>query len=140
MAVPKGHQADGKLLVNELARDLAAYTIRITSNPKVFLPQFQTAITNEIVRTAINIPKYAWTANTVMVRGQNAREQYAIRRKHQEMAAAECNNLISLIDIARPLFHLDTKRCKFWGKQTLEVRNKIRGWIESVAKRYAEYR
>lgn len=61
MAVPKGHQADGKLLVNELARDLAAYTIRITSNPKVFLPQFQTAITNEIVRTAINIHKYAWT-------------------------------------------------------------------------------
>ena len=140
MAVPKGHQADGKLLVNELARDLAASTIRITSNQKVFLPQFQTAITNEIVRTAINIHKYAWTANNVMVRGQNAREQYAIRRKHQEMAAAECNNLISLIDIARPLFHLDTKRCKFWGKQTLEVRNKIRGWIESDAKRYAEYR
>lgn len=52
MAVPKGQQKDGKLLVNELARDLAVYTIRITSNPKVFLPQFQTAITNEIVLLA----------------------------------------------------------------------------------------
>lgn len=140
MSVPKGQQADGKLLVNELARDLAVYTIQITSNPKVFLPQFQTALTNEIVRTATNIHKFAWTANNIMVRAPNGREQYALRRKNQEMAAAECNNLISLIDIAKPLFHLDTKRCRYWGKKTLEVRNKIRRWMESDAKRYAEYR
>lgn len=140
MSVPKGHQGDGKLLVNELARDLAVYTIRITSNPKVFLPQYQTALTNEIVRCATNIHKYAWTANNVMVRGPDGREKYALRRRHQELAAAECNNLISLIDIAKPLFHLDSKRCRFWGQQTLEVRNKIRGWMESDAKRYAEYR
>lgn len=140
MSVPKGQQTDGKLLVNELARDLAVYTIQITSNPKVFLPQFQTALTNELVRTATNIHKLAWTANNIMVRAPNGREQYALRRKNQEMAAAECNNLISLIDIAKPLFHLDTKRCRYWGKKTLEVRNKIRGWMESDAKRYAEYR
>lgn len=140
MSVPKGQQADGKLLVNELARDLAVYTIQITSNQKVFTPQFQTALTNEIVRTATNIHKFAWTANNIMVRAPNGREQYALRRKNQEMAAAECNNLISLIDIAKPLFHLDTKRCRYWGKKTLEVRNKIRGWMESDAKRYAEYR
>lgn len=140
MSVPKGQQSDGKLLVNELARDLAVYTIRITSNPKVFLPQFQTALTNEIIHCATNIHKYAWTANNVMVRGQDGREKYAARRKYQEMAASECNNLISLIDIAKPLFHLDTKRCRYWGSLTIEVRNKIRGWIESDAKRYAEYR
>lgn len=140
MSVPKGQQADGKLLVNELARDLAVYTIQITSNPKVFLPQFQTALTNELVRTATNIHKFAWTANNIMVRAPNGREQYTLRRENQEMAAAECNNLISLIDIAKPLFHLDTKRCRYWGKKTLEVRNKIRGWMESDAKRYAEYR
>ena len=140
MSVPKGQQTDGKLLVNELARDLAVYTIRITSNPKVFLPQFQTALTNEIIRCATNIHKYTWTANNVMVRGQDGREKYAVRRKYQEMAASECNNLISLIDIAKPLFHLDTKRCRYWGNLTIEVRNKIRGWMESDAKRYAEYR
>lgn len=140
MSVPKGQQADGKLLVNELARDLAVYTIQITSNPKVFLPQFQTALTNELVRTATNIHKFAWTANNIMVRAPNGREQYTLRRENQEMAAAECNNLISLIDIAKPLFHLDTKRCRYWGKKTLEVRNKIRGWMESDAKQYAEYR
>ena len=94
MSVPKGQQSDGKLLVNELARDLAVYTIRITSNPKVFLPQFQTALTNEIIHCATNIHKYAWTANNVMVRGQDGREKYAARRKYQEMAASECNNLI----------------------------------------------
>lgn len=75
MSVPKGHQGDGKLLVNELARDLVVYTIRITSNPKVFLPQYQTALTNEIVRCATNIHKYAWTANNVMVRGPDGREK-----------------------------------------------------------------
>lgn len=140
MAVPKGQQSESKLLVNELARDLAVYTIRITSNPKVFLPQFQTAVTNEIIRCAINIHKCAWTANNVVVRGQYGREKYTMRRKYQEMAAAECNNLLSLIDIAKPLFHLDAKRCRYWGGLTVEVRNKIRGWTESDAKRYAEYR
>lgn len=137
MSVPKGQQSDGKLLVNELARDLAVYTIRITSNPKVFFPQYQTAITNEIIRCATNIHTHAWTANNVMVRNK---EQYSMRRKYQELAALECNNLISLIDIAKPLFHLDTKRCRYWGGLTIEVRNKIRGWMESDAKRYAEYR
>lgn len=140
MSVNKSQRTEGKLLVNELARDLAAYTIQITSNPKVFLPKYQTALTDEIVKCAISIHKHAWTANNVMVRGQSGREHYTLRRQNQELAIVECNNLLSLIDIAKPLFHLSGKRCQYWGKKTIEVRNKIRGWIESDAKRYAEYR
>lgn len=137
MSVPKGKQAEGKLLVNELARDLAVYTLRITRNTKVFDEKYQSAITNEILHSAIVIHKYAFSANNITVKSH---QQYADRRHFQELAAVECNNLLSLIDLAKPLFHLSAKRCRYWGNLVIEVRNKIRAWIESDAKRYQEYR
>lgn len=137
MSVPKGQQEDGKLLINELARDHVVYVLQITSNEKVFLPKYQTALTNEIIHSAMMIHKLTWSANNVLV---NSREHYYTRRDYQERAAIECNNLLSMIDIAKPLFKLDARRCTYWGNKVIEIRNKTRNWIESDAKRYAQYR
>lgn len=142
MAVPEGKRGEGKLRVFTKANALTIYTIKICTNPKIFLPQYQNALTNDIIRTAKNIFIYLWTANNIDVRTPKTPEQrvrvlgnYGERRRLQEAAARECNNLLALMQMAQALFHLKTKRIKYWGQMTIEVRDMIRKWQESDIKR-----
>lgn len=140
MSVHKNDQGVGKFQVHEKARALAAYTIHITSNPNIFPPEYNAAITNKINAVALDIQTSTWTANNIMVRGDNARELYLERRKYQEQAAVDCNILLSLIDLAWKVFHLKSKRVHYWSELTIEARNLIRAWHNSDTKRFSEYR
>ncbi len=53
MSVNESERGRGKFDVLIKANDLAVYTIRITKNPKVFLPEYQTALANDIIHTAM---------------------------------------------------------------------------------------
>lgn len=133
MSVPQSLRSESKLEVIIQARSLAAYTINITKNTKTFPPDYNNGITNNIIETATNIYMNCWTANNIYVK--NA-EDLQERLWLQEKACNDCNNLLALIQLAQPIFHLKTKRIKFWGSKTIEVRNKIRKWNESDKKRY----
>lgn len=52
MAVPESKRGTGKFDVLIKANDLTVYTIRITKNPNTFAPEYQTALTDDIIRTA----------------------------------------------------------------------------------------
>lgn len=134
MAVPETQRGVGKFDVLIKANNLAVYTVRITKNPKNFAPEYQTALTNDIIRTAKDIFIKCWTANNIRV-GDDP-ENWRARKRLQEEAARDCNNLLALIQIAKPLFHLETKRVKYWGEKTIEVRNRIRDWKDGDSKRY----
>lgn len=137
MSVRKDERNEGKLALSELAVRHAVYVIQITKNEKIFTPEYNEAVTNDLVRTAKNISRYIWAANNVLV---NSKETYSIRRKYQELAATECNVLLADVNIARKLFHISSKRMRYWTGMLVEIRNKTRGWITSDAKRYAQYR
>ena len=134
MSVPEGLRGTGRLEVIEKALDLADYTITITANPKIFLPEYQKALTDDINRIALAIYIDAWTANNILVR--NA-ENFAERKRLQERAARNCNNLLALMQLAQKVFLLKLKRIQFWGEKTLNVRNLLRAWKESDYKRYS---
>lgn len=55
MSVPVNQRGQGKLEVCTKARDLAVYTLQITKNKKVFVEEYQDAITNKIISTALDI-------------------------------------------------------------------------------------
>lgn len=133
MSVPENSRTKSKLEVCVKAHDLCCYTLQITSNDKVFTPQFQRSLTDRIVAAAIGIHTDCWNANNIYVKTEDDVRE---RRRLQEEAARKCNVLLSLIDIAKPLFHLASKRVYYWGKKTVETRNLIRAWRESDAKRY----
>ena len=40
------------------------------------------------------------------------------------------------MDLAHRIFHLSSKRVKYWGTLTIEVRNRIQGWMDRDAQRY----
>lgn len=135
MSVPEGLRGNGRLEVIEKALDLADYTITITANSKIFLPEYQRSLTDDINRIALAIYVDAWTANNIKVTNE---ESYMERRRLQEKAARNCNNLLALMQLAQKVFHLKLKRIKFWGEKTLNVRSLLRAWRESDYKRYAE--
>lgn len=115
------------------ARDLAAYTITITRNQKIFKPEYNAAITDELVRLAIGIYQELWKANRIRVRGE---KDYLKRREHQEIAIDHCESFIGLIDIAAKVFHLSGRRVGYWGGQVLSVQSMAESWMESDQKRY----
>ena len=135
MSVPEGLRGTGRLEVIEKALDLADYTITITANSKIFLPEYQRSLTDDINRIALAIYVDAWTANNIKVTNE---ESYMERRRLQDKAARNCNNLLALMQLAQKVFHLKLKRIKFWGEKTLNVRSLLRAWRESDYKRYAE--
>jgi len=135
MSVPVNQRSHGKLEAAVKARELASYTLKITSNKKIFTEEYQESLTNRIIDAAIAIHTKVWSANNVLV---NSTEDLAKRLSLQEEAAIECNNLLSLIELAQPVFHLASKRVTYWSKKTIEVRGLIRGWRDNDRRRYAE--
>lgn len=134
MSVPVNRRSHGKLDVCVKAHDLCCYTIQITSNKKVFLPEYQYSLTDRIVRAAIEIHALCWSANNVLVKTAEDREE---RLSCQKKAAIQCNVLLSLIEIAKNLFHLHTKRVIYWSEMTIEARKLIRAWHDADKKRYS---
>lgn len=118
------------------ARELALYTIKICQNKNIFLPEYQSSLTDDIVRTAKDIYINSWTANNIRVSGKNSNELWEWRSRLQRQAILDCNNLLASIGLARPLFHLKGKKVKYWSEQTLKARNYIKKWRESDIGRY----
>lgn len=138
MSVPEGEREDGKFTLPIRALALSTYTIHITSNEKVFRPEFQEALTNDIVETAKNIYMRIQDANDTPVRVGTTyhRRDWIERVGYQREAYRNAKRLLRLIDMAKPVFHLSSKRVKYWGGLTREVKNRISGWIESDRQRF----
>ena len=134
MSVPEPRREKSKLEVCVKAHDLCCYTLQITANKKVFTEEYQRSLTDKIVAVALGIHCDCWNANNIYVR---SKEEFSERRRLQEEAARKCNVLLSLIDIAKKIFHLASKRVYHWSKQAVDTRNLIRTWRESDIKRFA---
>ncbi len=133
MSVHSEERNEGKLRVFERAKQFSAYTLQITKNPKTFDPAQADGFTNEIRRLSIQIFSKIWAANNIVVR--SARDWHE-RERLQKSACVDCNTLLPMIELSGPLFHLSTKRVKYWSGMCIEVRNRIRKWHESDKDRY----
>lgn len=119
------------------ARDLALYTIQVCNNKNIFLPEYQSSFTDDIIRVAKDIYIHVWTANNIRITDSGRKELFAYRNKLQRQAILDCNNLLALIGLARPLFHLKGKKVKYWSEKVLKTRNYIKKWKESDQNRYS---
>ena len=132
MSVPVNQRTTGELDVNVKARALCVYTLRITGNPKHFPPE-QASFTEKIRDTAIDIHTMCWEANNIRV--DDRMDRYLRRIELQELAADKCNTLCILIELAKPLFKLSSKRCMYWMDMVVKLRAEIRAWANSDLKR-----
>ena len=102
------------------------------------LPYNQKEIVEDIIETAKNIYLGIREANDVTVRiGTDFhREDYMERNRLQREALRNCKRLLYLIDIAHRIFHLSSKRVKYWGKLVKSVKDRVYGWIDDDTARY----
>lgn len=139
MSVPVDKRTQGKLTVCVEAQQLAKYTLSITTNKKIFTEQYQHALTDAINTAALEIYLNIWAANNVYVNLKDELQRadaLRVRREYQARAYANCQKLLALIDLAKPVFHLTTKRVIFWADKTIKVKNLLRAWKDSDNKRF----
>lgn len=135
MTVPESQRGKNKFEVFLVARDLAAYTLQITSNSKTFDEKQGGALAYEIAKTATEIYTDAWRANNIMVGKDSSKWQ---RRSELQCCAAEkCNGLLAAIELAHKVYHLSGRRVKYWTEKVLHTRNLIRKWHEGDRNRYS---
>lgn len=136
--VPERRRNTGEKKWNLLVRanELTCYTIQICTNENVFLPKYQGAITNNIIHAATMIFVSCWDANQIRVAKDTPQKDREERRNLQDKAIIYCNRLLALMQIAKRLFHLKTSRIKYWGKNTIDIREGIKRWQESDKSRY----
>lgn len=138
MSVPVGEREEGKFSLAVKAEYLARYTIEITANENVFLPEYRRQVTDDIISTAKNIYLGIREANDVTVRMGTPfqMKDYCDRNNLQREALRNCKRLLYLIDLAHRIFHLSSKRVKYWSQIVKNVKDRIHGWIDDDTNRF----
>lgn len=139
MSVPEGERTEGKFHLGIKAEELARYTLTITANEKVFVPAYQKMLTDDIIEQAKNAYIFIRDANDVVVRmGTPFQEEDWLKREaFQKDAITSLRRLLRLIDLAYRIFHLSSRRVKYWGAMVVYVRKKTESWMESDRRRYS---
>ena len=132
MSVRVSDRNTGVLEVNTKARELTVYTLKVLSNEKWF-PASQSVYIQKMQDCVLEIQALCWEANNIKV--NDIQRRYDRRLELQEQAVSKCDRMQMLIETAKPLFHLDTKRVTFWIDQTKELRSMINAWNTSDIKR-----
>lgn len=135
MAVVKSDQQDNIYTKFLAARKVSAYTIRICSNQKVFLPEFKGAVVDDLIETAKRIFIDAWEANDIRV---ETAQDWEDRERLERSAIRACNRLLALMQIAKTVYHLRSSRIKYWGELTRTAREDLKTWHTSDRKRYTK--
>jgi hypothetical protein len=135
MAIPKSQREEGKLKVVTASRELAAHTIRICSNEKVFPKHYRWCITSKIVDTAIDICSNIDKANAIYVSDKN---DYPLRKSYQNQALADTYSLLTLVDIAYVTFGIESSKIEYWTRLITSVQKMIRSWKKSDSDRYSK--
>lgn len=136
MSVPAGQRKENRLEVIMQARALAAYTLKITSNQNVFIPDYDDAVKSKIQDSALTIFLNLMDANNIRVDDNVGK--WKERDKLQKDAATACNTLLNLIYLAQTVYHLRASRIKYWSESVLSVRGLIRKWNHSDCTRYEQ--
>ena len=137
MSVRVEDRGEGKFDTLTKALKLAVYTVDITDNKEVFVPEHEKS-TEEIVFLANDIYHKARVANEIKF--LNSKELLDARRELQNEAIKECSQLISKIYVAKLTFHLRNRRVVHWIGMVEEVQKLLRAWRDSDADRFRRKR
>lgn len=125
-------ESQQKLRVVTKSIELMNYTIQITSNKKVFKPEYSW-LENIILTETINIHRFLYSANE-----DNLKNEYETRVKKQKDALRLCKDLKADILVAQKTYHLRAKRVTHWTGKVNDQIDLIKKWMESDKKRYKE--
>ena len=91
------------------ARGLSLHTMKICKNKSIFLPEYQSALTDDIIRLSKDIYLKVRRSNNIRMDVKDLTRKaknWEVRSNLQVSAILDCNDMLYLIELARALFHL----------------------------------
>lgn len=136
MSVPEGKRTESKLAVQSKAKALAAHTVTICSNEKVFPKRERWAVTNRIVSAALTIMEEIDVANDIYV---STKDDFQLRRRSQTVALSHTAKLLGLMELAYVKYGISGQRMEYWTGLVIEVRELAKKWRQSDKERFKKY-
>jgi len=128
MSVVLTKRGEGELKVITETRRLATHTIQICQNEKVFPKRYRWCVTAKIIDNVVDIAKYVNIANSLRL---DDPESAVLRKNYQNTALAMTYSLLTLMNIAYELFHINGDKMNYWTGLVITVQDLIRGWKKS---------
>lgn len=125
-----------KFTITLKACELASYTNKILDNKNIFPEGYGDEIVSRLRSYTMQIYLDCFQANDWRVLKA---EDYKQRRELQEHALDMCELCLPLIQLAKHHYHLETRRMMYWGKMVIDLRDKIKNWVDSDKSRYSKY-
>lgn len=122
-----------ELLVVVKAKEMAIYTIRVTNNEKNFPKRYRFSVTNKIQDKAMEIVENLIEANEFYPKSET---EYNYRRLKQQKAMACCRSLLTMLDMSKELFAINSKKTEYWTRQIFDVRNLTAAWLKKDKQRF----
>ena len=125
-------------------RLLVKYSLKILQNNKCFkaFPSGnaqedianppQPELVNLLRMTIIEAYQSAYSANETPF----TKDNYRHRRQLQDKSAAKLNEMLALVEMSVPVFHISIQRFGKWSAWIVCIRNRVQAWKESDYKRY----
>jgi hypothetical protein len=133
VSVPAGLRKTGKFLVLTKAQDLVMHVLKITQNKKVFTPEYDKALLEDIITSTKDIYLAASEANEIWPEYER---DWQDRRILQLKAIHMCERLVHLVELAKRVYHLPSRRACYLVGRVDEVQGLLKDWCSSDKKRY----
>ena len=135
MSVRVNERNQGDLTVIVKAKELSLHTIKVTQNENYFPKRYRLTFTDKMVAKSIDIFTLLLEANELYPHNL---QEYQTRQAYQRKAMAYCRSLAAMLDIAKELFNLPTKKVEYWIKLIFSVRNLTAAWYNKDRQRFED--
>ena len=115
------------------AKELAGYTLRITSNEKHFPKRYRLTVTNKMQEMSMNIVEWLVMANEIYPETKQDLEERVILQKK---ARAECRAMLTMMEIAAVTFSIRPETLREWTDKTTKLKNQVTRWILADKERF----
>lgn len=129
------------------ALNLVVHTERVCANKKIFSlkskedsdinqDEKEDFVVTKIHESAINTYLCARRANRIRVTKDDPNSKnYRLDLILESVLS--CDELLDLITVARPLYHLKSKKYEYWIKLVVMTKSQLSAWYHSEKKRYS---
>ena len=136
MSVRVNERSEGTLQVLRLSTELCVYTLSILKNEKVFPKSQRWLLTSKIASEAVDLMTCVRRANAVLLcPGPEGERDYRYRRAQQIEAHSHVGALLSLIDVAYQINHIEERRIRHWTGLVVDTDQKLKSWMRSDKER-----
>lgn len=133
MSKHENDRTPGKYDVLQASKELAGYTLRVTSNEKNFPKRYRFSVVGKIQDKALEIVDLLIMANEIY---PNTRVELERRTLYQKEARAACRSMMTLMEIAADTFGVNAGTLEHWTGMARDVRNHTTAWIKADLKRF----